>query len=239
MKGGLAMAAAALLAAGGCSSGPTRPAGKEPVSFQAVQHASFVIAAPGATVYVDPVGKPEEWAGFARPDLILITHTHGDHLAPELVKKLRGENTAVVGPKAVVEKLGFGTVLANGESTTAKGIGIEALPMYNLTKERLQYHPKGQGNGYVLTAGGKRVYVSGDTEDIPEMRALRNIDYAFVCMNLPYTMTPEQAASAVREMKPRVVIPYHYRGKDGMSDLERFKGLVGPGIEVRMLKWYD
>jgi L-ascorbate metabolism protein UlaG (beta-lactamase superfamily) len=114
------------------------------------------------------------------------------------------------------------------------GVKIEAVPMYNLTAARLRFHNKGRGNGYVMTFGGKRVYVSGDTEDIPEMRALKNIDAAFVCMNLPYTMTPEQAADAVREFKPKVVYPYHYRG----SDTAQFKKLVGDASEVRLRDWY-
>ena len=112
--------------------------------------------------------------------------------------------------------------------------------MYNTTPDRLQYHEKGRGNGYVVTLDDKRIYISGDTEDIPEMRKLKNIDYAFVCMNLPYTMTVEQAASAVSEFKPKVVFPYHYRGKEGMSDIEKFKKMVSADsdIEVRFLDWY-
>jgi L-ascorbate metabolism protein UlaG (beta-lactamase superfamily) len=115
-------------------------------------------------------------------------------------------------------------------------LSVEAVPMYNLTPDRLQYHDKGRGNGYVVTLGGRRVYISGDTEDIPEMRALEDIDVAFVCFNLPYTMTEEQAASAVREFAPTIVYPYHYRG----SDVERFTELVGSdaGVEVRTGGWY-
>jgi L-ascorbate metabolism protein UlaG (beta-lactamase superfamily) len=129
------------------------------------------------------------------------------------------------------------TVLANGETKSLHEIKIEAVPMYNLTQERLKFHDKGRGNGYVLRLGGKRVYISGDTEDIPEMRALKNIDVAFVCMNLPYTMDVTQAASAVREFRPRIVYPYHYRG----SDVEKFKSLVGNDrdVEVRLRDWYQ
>jgi L-ascorbate metabolism protein UlaG (beta-lactamase superfamily) len=132
-------------------------------------------------------------------------------------------------------------VLANGGKADVAGISIEAVPMYNLTPERLRFHAKGRGNGYVLNMGGKRVYNSGDTEDIPEMRQLQNIDVAFVCMNLPYTMDVEQAASAVREFQPKVVYPFHYRGAGGKkSDVERFKRLAeeGGNIEVRLLEWY-
>ena len=128
------------------------------------------------------------------------------------------------------------TVMANGQTGELLGVKIEAIPMYNLTAERLKFHNKGRGNGYVVTLGGKRIYLSGDTEDIPEMRALKNIDVAFVCMNLPYTMTVEQAARAVRAFKPRIVYPYHYRG----SDINKFKTLVGTdvGVEVRLREWY-
>ena len=233
--------ALAAFAAVGCQGGPTeKPRAREPELFP-VNHASLVISAPEAVIYVDPVGKPELYGRFAPPDLILITHTHGDHLDPELLGKLRREHTAVLGPKAVVEELKYGEVMANGERRTVKGVAVEAVPAYNLTKERLEFHPKGVGNGYVVTAGGKRIYVSGDTEDVPEMRALKGLDYALVCMNLPYTMTVEQAAAAVLEMKPKVVIPYHYRTKDGFSDLAKFQRLVAgdPKIEVRLLKWYD
>ena len=115
-------------------------------------------------------------------------------------------------------------------------LSIQAIPAYNTTPARLQYHPKGRDNGYVLTLGGQRLYISGDTEDIPEMLGLKNIDAAFVCMNLPYTMDVEQAARAVKSFKPRIVYPYHYRG----SDLEKFKALVGSdsSIEVRLRDWY-
>ena len=123
--------------------------------------------------------------------------------------------------------------MVNGKSVEKAGIKVEAVPMYNLTPTRLRFHNKGRGNGYVMAFGGKRVYVSGDTEDIPEMRALKKIGVAFVCMNLPYTMTPEQAADAVREFKPKTVYPYHYRG----SDTAKFKKLVGDASEVSLRDW--
>jgi L-ascorbate metabolism protein UlaG (beta-lactamase superfamily) len=147
----------------------------------------------------------------------------------------------IVAPQAVFQQLSSGLraktkVLANGETADLLGISIEAVPMYNTTQGRLSYHTKGRGNGYVLTMGGKRLYVSGDTEDVPEMRALRNIDAAFLCMNLPFTMTVDQAASAVREFQPAVVYPYHSSG----SNLTKFKQLVGSdlGVDVRLRKWY-
>ena len=192
-------------------------------------------------IQVDPVGGARRFDGLPKPNLILITDIHGDHLSAETLEALADPKANIVAPSAVAEKLPEKlrqqtTVLSNGESKPVSGVTVEAVPMYNLTADRLKYHNKGRGNGYVVLLGGKRVYLSGDTEDIPEMRALKNIDVAFVCMNLPYTMTEEQAASAVREFKPRIVYPYHYRG----SDLEKFKKLVGAdsGVEVRLRDWY-
>jgi L-ascorbate metabolism protein UlaG (beta-lactamase superfamily) len=206
----------------------------------AAGHATFVMAWNGRTIYVDPVG--DGLADLPPPDLILITDVHGDHLNADTLQNVAQADTLIVAPAAVAEQLpaplqGRTTVLANGEQQSIMGMNIEAIPMYNLTEDRLNYHSKGRGNGYVVTLGGRRVYISGDTEDIPEMRALENIDVAFICFNLPYTMTEEQAASAVREFRPGIVYPYHYRG----SDPEKFASLVGAdsGVDVRILDgWY-
>lgn len=206
---------------------------------QPVQHATFVMAWDGKTIYVDPVGGGERFTDVPGPQLVLVTDIHGDHLdIPTLQAIIAGE-TRIVAPAAVAEKLPRplkerATVLANGETTTLLGISVEAVPMYNLTPQRLKYHARGRGNGYVVTLGGVRVYISGDTEDIPEMRALQDIDAAFVCFNLPYTMTEEQAAGAVREFAPDIVYPYHFRG----SDVDTFTRLVGEASDVRVLDWY-
>lgn len=210
------------------------------ISFEPVSHATFVIKSAGATIFVDPVGEKKAFEAFAAPDLILITDIHKDHLDPDLILALKNEKTAIIGPQAVIEQIKTGTKLANGESLKLGNIGVEAIPMYNTSPERVSFHPKGRGNGYVLALDGKRIYISGDTEDIPEMRQLKNIDYAFVCMNLPYTMTVEQAAAAVLDMTPGIVFPYHYRGKEGMSDINQFKTLVekNKAIQVRFLNWY-
>jgi len=142
-----------------------------------------------------------------------------------------------MAPPSVVEQLGYGIAIRNGGTTEMLGIGIEAIPAYNTTAEQLKFHPKGRDNGYVLSKKGVRLYISGDTEAVPEMRSLEDIDIAFVCMNLPFTMTVEQAASAVNTFKPRVVIPYHYRGKPDMSDIDAFEQLVADS-KVSKLKWY-
>lgn len=212
-----------------------------PVIIYPIHHATLVMVSRERTIYVDPVGDGQRFKGLPRPDLILVTDVHEDHLDLNTLALLTRDTTAIVAPTAVADKLPEDlrkrtSVLANGESNTLAGVTIEAVPMYNTTEERLKFHEKGRGNGYVVTASNKRVYVSGDTEDIPEMRQLKNIDAAFVCMNFPDTMTVEQAASAVREFKPKIVCPYHCRG----SDLEKFKQLVGeePGIQVLLRDWY-
>ena len=212
-----------------------------PLKILPINHATLALQWKDKTIIADPVGGAKPFQGLAKPDLILVTDIHGDHFSTETLAELAGPNTKLVSPAVVAEQLtpdlrNRASVLANGQTTELLGIKIEAIPMYNLTAERLKFHTKGRGNGYVVTLGGKRIYLSGDTEDIPEMLALKDIDVAFVCMNLPYTMTVEQAARAVRAFKPRVVYPYHYRG----SDLNKFKELVGTdaGVEVRLRDWY-
>ncbi len=221
--------------------GDVIPAAGGDLVVRPVNHATLALQADGRTIYVDPVGGAARFSGLPRPDLILITDIHPDHLDVATLQAVATDKTALVVSPAVSEKLPAAfrsrtTVLANGQTNTVLGVAIDAVAAYNTTPDRVQFHAKGRGNGYVLTLAGKRVYLSGDTEDIPEMRALKQIDVAFVCMNLPYTMTVEQAASAVRAFKPKIVYPYHYRG----SDLAKFKELVGSdsGIEVRVRDWY-
>ena len=206
-------------------------------TYTQIKHSTFVLQSDRTTVYVDPVGEAADFSGFPVPDLILITHIHKDHLAPDLVAALKQGKTKVMAPPSVVEQLGYGIAISNGDTTEILGIGIEAIPAYNTTAERLKFHPKGRDNGYVLSKKGVRLYISGDTEDVAEMRILEDIDIAFICMNLPFTMTVEQAASAVNEFKPGIVIPYHYRGKPDMSDVDAFERLVTDS-KVSKLKWY-
>jgi L-ascorbate metabolism protein UlaG (beta-lactamase superfamily) len=204
-----------------------------PIQITPIQHASLMLKAGGKVMYVDPAQG--SYDGLPQADYILITDIHGDHMAPAIVDKLRKPDTVILAPKAVADTVKSSTVISNGESKTIGAFQVEAIPMYNLTEERKQFHTKGRGNGYVVTFGGKRLYFSGDTEGIPEMKALRNIDVAFVCMNLPYTMTAQDAAEAVRAFHPAVVYPYHYRGQD----LNVFaKALAGTGIDVRIRDWY-
>lgn len=209
----------------------------EPVKITPIYHASLMIEAGGKVIYVDPA-KPANFDGLPHADLILITHTHGDHMDPNSIAAVSKPGTEIFAPPAVVATVTTASPISNGESKSWNGWKIEAIPMYNIKRGPAPgkfYHPRGLGNGYVLTYGGKRFYFSGDTEGIPEMRALKNIDAAFICMNLPYTMTPDEAADAVKAFHPKIAIPYHYRG----SDITVFKkDLEGTGIEVRLLDWY-
>jgi L-ascorbate metabolism protein UlaG (beta-lactamase superfamily) len=215
----------------------TFPTSAGDVTITPLYHASTLIEAGGRVIYLDPA-KPAKFAGAPKADLILITDIHGDHMDPASIAEISKTGTDILAPPAVVATVTAAKPIANGERKTWQGWSIEAIPAYNLTRGPAPgkfYHDRGRGNGYVLTYGGVRFYFSGDTEGIPEMRALKNIDVAFVCMNLPYTMPPEEAAEAVKAFHPKVVIPYHYRG----SDLTIFKkGLEGTGIEVRLLEWY-
>jgi L-ascorbate metabolism protein UlaG (beta-lactamase superfamily) len=207
------------------------------VKITPLYHASTLIEAGGKVIYLDPA-KPAKFSGSPKADLVLITDIHGDHMDPASLAEISKAGTEILAPPAVVATVTTAMPIANGEKRAWQGFTIEAIPAYNLTRGPAPgkfFHDKGRGNGYVLTYGGVRFYFSGDTEGIPEMRALNNIDVAFVCMNLPYTMPPEEAADAVKAFHPKVVIPYHYRG----SDLAVFKkGLQGTGIEVRLLEWY-
>jgi len=217
-----------------------------PLTIQPLVHASLVLSLPNLTIYADPTGGAANYTGAKPPDIILVTDIHGDHMDPQTIAAVRTAGTVLVVPKAVADKLpdslkGRLVILANGEHVTQSGITIHAIPMYNLPESPTAMHTKGRGNGYVLGIGGKNIYLSGDTQGIPEMRALRNIDIAFVCMNLPYTMDVDEAADAVLAFKPHIVYPYHYRGQGGLSDVNAFKTKVEAGdknIEVRLRNWY-
>ena len=219
---------------------------KGSLKIQPVLHGSLVLTWDHKTIYVDPYGGATAFKGLESPDLVFITDIHPDHLDTATLNAIETSKTKFIVPQAVADMLPEefkkkAIVLSNGKNITENGIYVSAIPMYNLPEEPDSKHTKGRGNGYILNLGGKMVYISGDTEDIPEMRGLKSIDVAFICMNLPYTMDINQAASAVLEFKPAIVYPYHYRGKDGLSDTEGFKKLVNEGnktIDVRLRNWY-
>lgn len=220
------------------------------IKVDPIFHASLILDWDGEVIYLDPVNEKESdmFSGKPEADVILITDIHGDHLDVELLKKITKDKTTILAPQAVVEKIpkelkSKVSVINNGEIKNQNGFSIEAIPMYNLPGPSENFHTKGRGNGYVIEKAGKRVYISGDTAGIPEMRALQNIDMAFVAMNLPYTMDPSEAASAVLDFKPKTVYPYHYRQnptKD-FADVAKFKEIVNsqnPDINVVQLDWY-
>ena len=208
-----------------------------PITVHPVAHASFVMETPKGTIYVDPVGDVAQYKDFPDADLVLITHEHGDHYNADTLAAVVGENTQMITNPAVYDMLpealkAKASAVGNGETAQFDDLRIEAIPAYNTTQERKDFHPVGRDNGYVLNFEGFRVYVSGDTEDTPEMRGLINIDVAFVCMNLPFTMDANAAASAVSEFAPTYVYPYHYRGRDGgTQDPEAFAKRVGTDVE--------
>ena len=195
----------------------------------------------GKVIHVDPWSKGD-YAGLPKADLILITDIHGDHMDPTAIAALKKEGTIIVAPEAVAKTVTEAKVLRNDEKTTVNlgaTVAIEGVPMYNLTRgpgPGQLYHTKGRGNGYVVALGGKRIYFSGDTECVPEIKALAGIDIAFLCMNLPYTQTPQEAAECVKAFRPKLVYPYHYRGQDVQSFADALKG--EKGIEVRLRNWY-
>jgi L-ascorbate metabolism protein UlaG (beta-lactamase superfamily) len=212
------------------------------VKITPIFHASVLIEGGGQVIYIDPA-KPANFSTLPKADLILITHEHGDHVDQDQtsIKAVSKPGTQIWSPDAVAKFVTTATVMSNGQKKKFGKWTVEAVPAYNLVRGPAAgkfFHPKGNGNGYVLSYGGKRFYFSGDTEGIPEMRALKHIDVAFVSMNLPYTMDANEAADAVKSFKPKVVIPYHYRSNPP-TDLNAFKQkLDGTGIEVRLLDWY-
>ena len=222
------------------------PAQGGDITITPILHGTLIIEYKDLTIYVDPYGGPERFDSQNKPDMILITDIHGDHHDQKTLDGLDLTAATIIAPQAVADKLPAGKskgveILGNGQSKTLSGLKFEAIPMYNLPETDDSRHPKGRGNGYVVEIGGQRIYISGDTEDIPEMRNLKNIDVAFVCMNLPFTMEVAQAADAVSEFKPGIVYPFHYRGSEGLADVATFKELMNtsaPEVDVRLRNWY-
>ena len=211
-----------------------------------IGHASVVVSWNGKVLYSDPSGTASLFTGLPLADVIVITHTHSDHFSATRLNALLKADTVIFAPQSVYNAMPSAapatlrsrtTVFSNGATGSAHGMAIRAIAMYNISNSN---HPQGTGNGYVVTLGGQNLYFSGDTEDIPEMRALTNIDAAFLCMSLPSNMTVDAAASAVRQFRPRIVFPYHYQQGASLFDTVRFKDLVGTdlGIEVRRRAFY-
>jgi L-ascorbate metabolism protein UlaG (beta-lactamase superfamily) len=198
-----------------------------------------MMAYAGKTIHVDPFGKLADYAKLPKADVILVTHHHGDHFDLDALDKVRTKETIVVLTETCAKKLEGGVVMRNGDVRKIGGIEVEAVPAYNIEHKRENgepYHPKGEGNGYVLTFGATRVYIAGDTENTPEMKALKRIDCAFLPMNLPYTMTPEMVADAARAFAPKVLYPYHYGDTDVTKLAALLEGEKGIEVRVRSMK---
>lgn len=201
-----------------------------------IGHGTLMFSFDGKIIHVDPVFRYANYTKMPKADLILVTHEHGDHLDDVAIQDLTKEGTAIICTNKCMDQLNIAgsIIMKNGDTETVKRIKIEAIPAYNIKHMRNEdspFHPKGEGNGYVLTFGDKRVYVAGDTENTPEMKALKNIDVAFLPMNLPYTMTPEMVADAARAFEPKVLYPYHFGNTDTSQLVELLKDT--PEIEVR------
>ncbi len=202
-----------------------------------IGHGTLMFEFGGKIIHVDPVSRYADYSQLPRADLILVTHEHGDHLDLKVIDIIRQEKTDLILTEKCAEKTGKGIIMKNGQVMTKQGLKIEAIPAYNIVHMRskgVPYHPEGDGNGYVIAFADKRVYVAGDTENIPEMKALRDIDIAFLPMNLPYTMTPEMVADAAKAFTPKILYPYHYGNTDTSRIVELLKDVEE--IEVRIRK---
>jgi len=204
-----------------------------------IGHGTLMMTFGGKVIHVDPVGSYADYSKLPQADLILVTHEHGDHLDPKAIGILRKSGTDVVGTEKCAEKVQNMIIMKNGDSKVFQGFNVEAVPAYNIVHMRgpgAPFHPKGQGNGYVLTFADKRVYVGGDTENIPEMKDLKNIDVAFLPMNLPYTMTPDMVAEAAKIIKPKILYPYHFGDTDTSKLVELLKNEKGIEVRIRKMK---
>ncbi len=218
----------------------------EQISVTPISHASGVLRWGDKIIYSDPVGGPALFEKMRAPDVVFVTHLHQDHFDAETLSAVVREKTTLIVPKLVANELPEGikgeiVTLSNGESVIRHGFKFKAVSMYNIPETEDSFHAKGTGNGYIIEKNKARVYFAGDTSATPEMKALKDIDIAFIPMNLPFTMTIEQAAEAVLVFKPKTIYPYHYRGRNGLSDVAKFKKIVDDadkGVEVIQLNWY-
>ena len=208
-----------------------------PLKMTFIGHGSLMLTFEGKIIHVDPFSRLADYATLPKADMIIMTHEHRDHLDPVALKSVRTDNSNVILTPICAKSVDGGVVMKNGDVQTVDGLKIEAVPAYNLVhmrSEGVPYHPKGSGNGYVITFGDKRIYLAGDTENIPEMKSLKNIDCAFLPMNLPYTMTPAMVADAAKAFKPKILYPYHF----GNTDTSELATLMKdtPEVEVRIRK---
>jgi L-ascorbate metabolism protein UlaG (beta-lactamase superfamily) len=212
-------------------------AGNLAITF--IGHGTLMMNFDGKIIHIDPYGKLADYENLPEADLVFLTHHHRDHLDLEALNHIRTDSTIVVLTKKCAESVDGGIIMENGDAQTISGITVEAIPAYNLVHKRDNgkfYHPKGEGNGYVMTFGDKRIYIAGDTENTPEMKALEDIDVAFLPMNLPYTMTPEMVADAAKSFQPDILYPYHYGDTDPSKLMELLEDVEGVDVRVRDMR---
>lgn len=212
---------------------------KGPLEITFIGHGSLVFSFGGKIIQVDPYSELADYGTMPKADLVLLTHEHRDHLDAKALDAVRSERTELVLTENCAKQVKGGIVMKNGDETTVQGLKIEAVPAYNLVHMRSEgqpFHSRGNGNGYVVTFGDKRVYIGGDTENVPEMKALKSIDVAFLPMNLPYTMTPEMVAAAAKSFKPRILYPYHYGNTDPATIVALLKGESDIEVRIRSMK---
>ena len=204
-----------------------------------IGHGTLMFTFGEKIIHVDPVSTEADYSKLPKADLIMLTHEHGDHLDPKAIKAIRTEKTELLLTEVCAQQVEGGIVMKNGDVKTVDGLKIEAVPAYNILHERSKgrpFHPKGIGNGYVITFGDKRVYVAGDTENTPEMKKLKDIDVAFLPMNLPYTMTPAMVANAAKAFKPKILYPYHFGDTDTAELVELLKAEEDIEVRIRDMK---
>ena len=216
----------------------TIPTSVGDLTITLVGHGTLMFRHGGKVIHVDPVAREADYSRMPRADLILITHEHGDHLDPAVVQTLRKQGTTVIVSRSCEGRIQGSVVMLNGEARDVAGFRVEAVPAYNVVHVRpggQPFHPRGNGNGYIITFGDVRVYVAGDSENTPEMKALRDVGVAFLPMNLPYTMTPEMVADAARSIRPRILYPYHFGQTDTQALVRLLAGEAGIAVRVRRM----
>jgi L-ascorbate metabolism protein UlaG (beta-lactamase superfamily) len=215
------------------------PTAKGDLKIAFLGHGTLMLTWAGKVIHIDPVGEYGDYAVLPKADLILVTHEHGDHLDPAAIAKIRKPSTTMFMTAKAAEKVKGAMVLKNGDERDWEGIAVKAVPAYNIVHMRAPgspFHPRGAGNGYVLAFAGLRLYIAGDTENIPEMAALKGVDIAFLPMDLPYTMTPEMAAAAARVLGPKILYPYHYGATDPAQLVKLLKNEKGIEVRIRNLR---
>jgi len=215
------------------------PTSKGDLEITFLGHGTLMMTFAGKTIHIDPYGEVADYGSLPKADLVLVTHDHFDHLDPKAFQAIIKPDTAVIASKACAGKLPKALIMANGDTRTVLGLLIEAVPAYNIAHKRPDghpFHPLGSGNGYIVTFGDKRVYIAGDTENTPEMKALKTIDVAFLPMNLPYTMTPEMVADAARAFRPKILYPYHFGETDTSILATLLQGEKGIEVRIRRMR---